>query len=181
MGEGSKKVSEYNVSGKFADNILESDYQNYVKREIKEGKTPRDRLDWKEARNFWNSDSPIARGNRFNQKAVREGRYPYSEIHLRNGKRLDSFDPFSGEIISRKATGLDNTTDETYRRYLSEFESKYSKGTVIRSDKYSELDGTPLEGKYILEIPASNQILKNIDYFRKIAKEYDVELRLFEE
>jgi hypothetical protein len=42
------------------------------------------------------------------------------------------------------------------------------------------IDGK-LEGKYILEIPASNENLSNIDYYKKIAAEYGVTLRFTEE
>lgn len=42
------------------------------------------------------------------------------------------------------------------------------------------LDGFPLEGQYILEIPSSNANLKNIEYYEKIAKEYGVILRFTE-
>ncbi len=86
-----------------------------------------------------------------------------------------------GEIISRKATDLDKVTEKTYRRYLSEFSQKYSKGTKIRSNVYPELDGQELKGQYILEIPASNANISNIDYYKKIADEYNVMLRFTEE
>ena len=102
-------------------------------------------------------------------------------MHLANGKRLDSYDPEKGEIISRKATDLDKITEETYRGYLSEFSKKYAEGTVIRSDKYSDLDGLDLQGKYILEIPATNANLSNIEHYKQIAAEYNVTLRFMEE
>lgn len=38
-----------------------------------------------------------------------------------------------------------------------------------------------IEGQYILEIPASNQNLSNIKYFKDIAEEYGVKLRYTEE
>lgn len=61
------------------------------------------------------------------------------------------------------------------------YSSKYSEGTKIRSNAYPELDGQELRGQYILEIPASNANLSNIDYYEKIASEYDVILRFTEE
>ena len=100
---------------------------------------------------------------------------------MANGKRLDSYDPVSGEIISRKATDLDKITESTYRGYLSEINEKYSVGTVIRSDKYPQLDGLKLEGQYILEIPASNATISNIQHYKDIANEYGVILRFTEE
>ena len=69
---------------------------------------------------------------------------------------------------------MDKISEETYRRYLSEFSSKYSEGTKIRSNAYPELDGQELRGQYILEIPASNANLSNIDYYEKIASEYEL-------
>jgi len=47
-------------------------------------------------------------------------------IGLQN-RQLDSHDPVSGEIISKKATDLDQITESTFRGYL--------------------LDGLKLEGK----------------------------------
>lgn len=38
-----------------------------------------------------------------------------------------------------------------------------------------------LNGQYILEIPATNAMLSDIDYYKKIAEEYDVILRFTEE
>ena len=170
-----------NDIGKFNDDLLESNYQKYVQRNTKAGKEIRNRLDWKKASDYWTKESPIARGNNFNQTVRDSDIYPYHEINLSNGKRLDSYDPVSGEIISRKATDLDKISDETYRGYLSEILNKYSEGTVIRSNKYPQLDGLELKGQYILEIPASNATLSNIKHYKEIAKEYNVILRFTEE
>lgn len=54
-------------------------------------------------------------------------------------------------------------------------------GTKIRSNTYPQLDGMELNGQYILEIPATNAMLSDIDYYKKIAEEYDVILRFTEE
>ena len=179
--ESGSKANLLDDTGKFIDDTLENNYQAYIKRKISKGQTPKDRLEWKQASEYWTKESPVARGNNFN-KTVREADiYDYHEIFLENGKRLDSYDPDAGEIISRKATDLDKISEETYRRYLSEFSSKYSEGTKIRSNAYPELDGQELRGQYILEIPASNANLSNIDYYEKIASEYDVILRFTEE
>jgi len=99
---------------------------------------------------------------------------------LENGKRLDSYDPDAGEIISRKATDLNKIIEETYRGYLSEFSQKYSGGTKNMSNAYPKLDGQELKGQYIVEIPASNAGISNIDYYKQIAAEYDVILRFTE-
>ena len=184
--QGSKKAIKGDCwlldnSGKFIDDTLENNYQTYIKRKISKGKIPKDRLEWKQVSEYWTKESPVARGNKFN-KTVREADiYDYHEIYLENGKRLDSYDPYNGEIISRKATDLDKISEETYRKYLSEFSSKYSEGTKIRSNAYPELDGQELKGHYILEIPASNANIVNIAQFKKIAAEYGVILRFTEE
>ena len=168
-------------TGKFIDNSLENNYQKYVKRNKAAGKPVRERLDWKKASDYWTKDSSVARGNKFNETVKDSDIYPYHEVHLSNGKRLDSYDPISGEIISRKATDLNKISEETYKSYLSEFKDKYSVGTVIRSNKYPELDGLKLEGEYILEIPASNAKLSNIKYYEEIAEKAGVKLRFTEE
>lgn len=162
-------------SGRFVDDILETKYQKYVERKIKAGKTFRDRLDWKKQSDYFLGNVKIKRGNDFNLKAQNENWYPYNEVVLSNGKRLDSYDPELKMIVSRKATSLDDITEETFKKYLSELKSKYAIGTEINSPKYgSALKGKVLEGDYYLEIPSSNKDLPNIEYFENLAKEYDV-------
>ena len=123
----------------------------------------------------------MARGNTFNETARDNKWYLYNEVHLENGKRLDSYDPVKGEIVSRKATDLDMIDVKTFEQYLKELRDKYPAGTKIRSDKYQEIDGQHLQGKQILEIPASNQTFEKIDEYKAIAKRYDVEIRFREE
>ncbi len=168
-----------NGDGRFIDDILEGDYQNYLTRKSNAGQTARDRLQWKEVRDYWLNDSPLARGNAFNRKAVDNNWYPYHEVHLANGKRLDSYDDIAGEIISRKATDLSDIKLETFESYLKEMKAKYAPGTAINSPKYSpDLDNQVLEGKQILEIPSSNQSYSKIqDYVDLAKKEYDIEIR----
>ncbi|TJY37938.1 hypothetical protein [Pontimicrobium aquaticum] len=118
------------------------------------------------------------RGNDFNKKALDEEWYDFHEIYLSNGKRLDSYDPLTGEIVSRKATDLGEVQFSTFEKYLREMHQKYAPGTVIRSNKYSDLDGLILHGQQILEIPASNQSLSNIQDFIDFARDnYDIEIR----
>lgn len=51
----------------------------YIKRKISKGQTPKDRLEWKQASEYWTKESPVARGNNFN-KTVREADiYDYYE------------------------------------------------------------------------------------------------------
>lgn len=72
-------------------------------------------------------------------------------------------------------------SDAINRSYLSEFSQKYSEGTKIRSNAYPELDGMELKGQYVLERPATNANISNIEYYEQIAAEYDVILRFTEE
>ncbi|WP_152657718.1 hypothetical protein [Oceanobacillus sp. CFH 90083] len=69
-----KRNMSLDSNGKFADPVVESQYRTYVNRKEKTRKNGqavviRDRLDWKQASDYWTKDSPMARGNRFNQTA----------------------------------------------------------------------------------------------------------------
>ncbi|WP_242318859.1 T7SS effector LXG polymorphic toxin [Bacillus cereus group sp. BfR-BA-01349] len=168
--------------GKFVESDLELKYAEYCVRKAKDGKVPKDRLNWKEASDYWTKDSPMARGNRFNQTAGKNRWYPNNEVHLSNGKRLDSYDPIKGEIVSRKATDLADIDIKTFEKHLKEMKDKYAIGTKIRSNKYRRIDGKSLEGKQILEIPASNKNFERIEEYIKLAKEkYDIDIRFREE
>ena len=168
-------------SGKFKDADLENGYLTYIARKDKQGKPPRDRIDWKEAHDYWLYDSPMARGNAFNKMASKKEWYPYDEVHLANGKRVDSYDPVKKEIISRKATDLEMIDVKTFEQYLKELRDKYPAGAKIRSDKYPEIDGQHLQGKQILEIPASNKNFERIKEYEAIAEDYKIEIRFREE
>ncbi|MDM5186433.1 hypothetical protein QUF99_03125 [Bacillus sp. DX4.1] len=101
---------------------------------------------------------------------------------MSNGKRLDSYNPRKGEIVSRKATDLADIDIKTFEKHLKEMKDKYAVGTKIRSNKYREIDGQLLEGKQILEIPASNKNFERIEEYIKLAKEkYNIEIRFREE
>ena len=181
LGEEIKKVKKagnFIKNGKFIDDLLEADYQKYLTRKSKQGKAPKDRLEWKESRDYWLNDSPMARGNKFNDTAKNGKWYKYNEVHLENGKRLDSYDEIKGEIVSRKATDLESIELSTFESYLKEMKNKYSKGIKIRSDKYPDLDGKTLEGKQILEIPESNKNFDKIQEYIDLAKnKYNIEIR----
>ncbi|GIM50968.1 hypothetical protein CAPN003_24200 [Capnocytophaga stomatis] len=182
VGEEVKEAVAKNADiikqGKFIDEVLEADYQKYLVRKAKEGKTPKDRLEWKEARDYWLNDSPLARGNKFNDTAKNNEWYDFNEVHLENGKRLDSYDPDLGEIVSRKATDLESVELSTFESYLKEMKNKYSAGIKIRSDKYPRLDGQILKGKQILEIPESNKDFDRIQEYIDLAKnKYNIEIR----
>jgi hypothetical protein len=93
------------------------------------------------------------RGNKFNRD--NHTRYPANEVHLANGKRLDSYTP-GEEIVSRKHTQLSEIEPRTAHGYLDEIVSKYEPDTVIRSNKYPDLDGKVLQGDMILEVPVQD-------------------------
>ncbi|MBA4542718.1 hypothetical protein H1164_07360 [Thermoactinomyces daqus] len=172
----------FSPNGKFKDPTLESAYEKYLARKSKEGKPPRDRVNWKQARDYWLKDSPMARGNAFNKKAEEEQWYPFNEVNLSNGKRLDSYNPVKEEIVSRKATDLDTIDITTFESYLREMKIKYKPGIKIRSNKFPEIDGQPLKGKQILEIPASNRSFSQIQEYIDLAKnKYGIEIRFREE
>ena len=103
--------------------------------------------------------------------------YRYNQVHLENGKRLDSYDPSVGEIISRKATDFDIIQESTFRTYLREIKAKYNEGTRIRSDKYPDLDGQPLRGQYVLEVPDANLNAATRAQFEQIAREEGILVR----
>ena len=110
------------------------------------------------------------------------GRPHLTVDQLSNGKRLDSYNPIKGEIVSRKATDLESIDVSTFEGYLKELKNKYPAGTTIRSNKYPDLDGQPLTGKQILEIPASNKKFDEIQTYVNLAKnKYDIEIRFREE
>jgi len=169
------------ADGKFVDAQLEADYQKYVARKGKQGKAPRDREDWKKQRDYWMNDSPMARGNAYNASVENRGLYDYNEVHLANGKRLDSYVPARdgkpAEIISRKATDFDDIEPDTFRKYVGEMKTKYQ-DTTIASRKYEDaLWGKPLEGRQILEVPSTNMGAANRSAFEEIARSQGVEIR----
>ena len=165
-------------AGKFKERELEEDHLSYVARKDKQGKPPRDRIEWKDVHDYLLYDSPMARGNAFNQTAREKRWYPYNEVHLENGKRLDSYDPVKGEIVSRKATDLEMIQMNTFERYLKELRDKYPPGTKIRSNTNRQIDGQELHGRQILEIPASNKTFDKIKEHEALARDkYGIELR----
>ena len=167
---------------KFIDKGLEEAYQVYCKRKQAKHLIPRNRLEWEQVRDYWLNDSPMARGNSFNQKAITIKKYRYHEINLANGKRLDSYDPIKKRIVSRKATDLEDIDISTFEGYLKELKAKYKPGTIIRSNKYKVLDGMPIEGQMCLEIPSSNKNFKNIEEYAKLSKDkFDVLIIFLEE
>jgi len=167
------------VDGETPSTAAETDYGNYLKRNAAQGKPPRERLDWKQARDYWLFDSPMARGNNFDKKAVDEGWYPYNEVYLENGRYLDGYDAIKGEIISRKATDLIDIDEATFNKYLDEMIEKYPPGKIIKSKKagYEILYDKPLQGKMYLEIPENNSSFFDIERYKQIAKQKNIQIR----
>ena len=177
---GVSAVAKFASDGKLLDLDLEGKYQVYVKRKESAGKEARDRAEWIEVRNYWLYDSPIARGNAFNDFVNTNPlySYPYNEVTLVNEKRVDGYDPVLGEIVSRKATDLDDILPATFVTYLREMHIKYAPGTKIKAPKYGDkLKGMELKGRLILEVPDSNLSSPNIQAYIDIAQSYDIELR----
>lgn len=172
--------------GKFLDESLEEQYQKYLKRKSKQkNATARDRLNWKEESDYWKYNSNTARGIRFN--AIAQSQYDYNEVNLISNSdpnaftRVDSYVE-GKQIISRKATDLENIEFSTFKDYLSELAKKYKPGTKIRSNKYPELDGKELKGQMCLQIPKSNETFSDIERYKKYAKDnYDIEIIFLEE
>ncbi|AUS05349.1 hypothetical protein [Pseudotamlana carrageenivorans] len=155
--------------GDFLPEIVEDSVEEIAVATAKKGSP----LSWDEVKALFK------RGNDFNKKAATK--YRYNEIHLGNGKRLDSYIP-GKEIVSRKATDLKNIKASTFENYLKELTTKYKKGITIRSNKYKSgsgaIDGQTLSGDYFLEIPASNKAFYEASTtFKNLANQYGVKIK----
>ena len=121
--------------------------------------------------------------------------YPFKEVYLEAPKkainlpegaptkhryvRLDSYNPHTGEIFSRKYTQLSEVSEETAIRYLKELSDKYAPGTKIvdvpsnisgaNAGIFKENRGRALRGQMILEVPIQDKVVpkKVIDYANK--------------
>ena len=81
--------------------------------------------------------------------------------------RLDSYDPYVGEIVSRKYTQLSEVSEETAIRYLKELKDKYSPGSIIadvpsnktgiNKDIFEFNGDNVLRGQMILEVPVQHK------------------------
>ena len=109
--------------------------------------------------------------------------YPYNEVYLEAPKkainlpegsptkhqyvRLDSYNPHTGEIVSRKYTQLSEVSEETAIRYLKELSDKYAPGSIIadvpsnrtglNKDIFEVNQGRDLKGQMILEVPVQKK------------------------
>ena len=120
-------------------------------------------------------------GIRFNKERAKA--YSFNEVYLEAPKketkvagdspakhkyvRLDSYDPQTGEIVSRKYTQLSEVSEETAIRYLKELEEKYAPGSIIanvpsniskaNAGIFKENKGNILDGQMILEVPVQHK------------------------
>ena len=118
--------------------------------------------------------------------------YPFNEVYLEAPKkainlpegaptkhqyvRLDSYNPHTGEIVSRKYTQLSEVSEETAIRYLKELSDKYAPGSIIadvpsnrtglNKGIFEVNQGRDLKGKMILEVPVQDKVVPRrvIDY-----------------
>ena len=112
--------------------------------------------------------------------------YPYNEVYLEAPKkainlpegspikhqyvRLDSYNPHTGEIVSRKYTQLSEVSEETAIRYLKELSEKYAPGSIIADVPSNrtgvnkgifELNqGDKLKGQMFLEVPVQKKSVR---------------------
>jgi hypothetical protein len=100
----------------------------------------------------------LERGRQFNVE--RSVGYPHNELYINKPGsesgyyRLDSYNPATGEIVSRKFTQLSTVSEQTAIRYVNELSSKYPAGAIIADVPSSAyLAGQPLWGQKILEVP----------------------------
>jgi hypothetical protein len=112
-------------------------------------------------------------GNEFNR--VNRAKYPYNEVEVIDGSgnkfRVDSYDPVSGEIVSRKLTQLSEVKLSTGISYLKELAKKYPKGASISDSVFNAkiLRGQRLDGDLVLEVPVQNKPIPKavLDYASK--------------
>ena len=127
--------------------------------------------------------------------------YPYNEVYLETPKkainlpegsptkhqyvRLDSYNPHTGEIVSRKYTQLSEVSEETAIRYLKELSDKYAPGSVIadvpsnrtgvNKGIFEVNQGNDLKGEMILEVPVQKKsVPKSI---LKYARDNKIQIR----
>ena len=121
--------------------------------------------------------------------------YPYNEVYLEAPNkainlpegaptkhqyvRLDSYNPHTGEIVSRKYTQLSEVSEETAIRYLKELSDKYAPGSIIadvpsnrtgvNKGIFEVNQGDKLKGQMVLEVPVQGKVVPKrvIDYANK--------------
>jgi RHS repeat-associated protein len=100
----------------------------------------------------------MRRGREFDK--ARESAYPFREVLVEGtgGRRhrLDSYNPYLGEIVSRKHTQLADITEKSAKGYIAELTQKYPRGAAIAdvpSNRAEGIAGEQLRGQYFLEVP----------------------------
>ncbi|WP_211468374.1 hypothetical protein, partial [Collimonas silvisoli] len=102
-------------------------------------------------------------GNEFNK--IQNKNYPYNEVYIKrpdgNGYyRVDSYNPTTGEIVSRKLTQLSEISETTANSYIKEAITKYPPGaTIAEVPSSGALAGQKLQGSVILEIPPQKNVI----------------------
>jgi hypothetical protein len=90
-------------------------------------------------------------------------KYPHNQVPMRDRggslRRLDSYDPATGDIISRKSLSTTNgqiafADEGVMTDYFQEFPLKYPNGATIADvPSAGSLAGKTLKGRYVLEVP----------------------------
>lgn len=99
----------------------------------------------------------VQAGNKFN--AEQSKNYPYNELYVNkpNGNgyyRVDSYNPATGEIVSRNFTQFSDITESTATNYIREAVNKYPAGaTIAKVPSSGSFGGDALRGTNILEVP----------------------------
>ena len=127
--------------------------------------------------------------------------YPFNEVYLEAPNkainlpegspikhqyvRLDSYNPHTGEIVSRKYTQLSEVSEETAIRYLKELSDKYAPGSIIADVPSNrtgvnkgifELNqGDKLKGQMILEVPVQKKSVR--ESILKYARDNNIQIR----
>ena len=127
--------------------------------------------------------------------------YPFNEVYLEAPKkainlsegspikhqyvRLDSYNPHTGEIVSRKYTQLSEVSEETAIRYLKELSDKYAPGSIIadvpsnrtglNKGIFEVNQGRDLKGKMILEVPVQKKSVR--ESILKYARDNNIQIR----
>ncbi|MBW8362130.1 MAG: hypothetical protein K0M56_08100 [Kaistella sp.] len=184
-----KKLARHLDNDKEIDKLVkefgEADFEDRLDEVIdfaKRSKKQQREIDWQKVRKLF------IRGNKFNKKLkdLWPPKYKFHEVTIEHptlkytsgpnkGKpvrfRLDSYDP---DIISRKATDLDNIQIDTFSSYISELKKKYPVGAKIVAQD-PDIRGHQLIGNLKLEIPSSNlkskKLLEFLEY-DKVTKKY---------
>ncbi len=106
------------------------------------------------------SNPDVNNGNLFNR--VRAPKYPHNELRIESpdGKyfKLDSYNPKTGEIVSRKMSQLSDISDKSAIAYVKEAARKYKPGArILDVPSSGVLAGQKLRGQIYLEVPIQSK------------------------